>query len=109
MLLDPSVKLEEVHRTDIFPDEKVVGIRASEAASFLSLPELYNPLANKVPYDVRGLQKETLNFIPFYARANRGGKGHMRVGLRVGPDAGKAMPSATTSNAERADERRRQE
>lgn len=25
---------------------------------------------------------DSLNFVPYYFRANRGGKGHMRVGLR---------------------------
>lgn len=30
------------------------------------------------------LTRKDLNFIPYYARANRGGNGQMRVGLRIG-------------------------
>lgn len=29
---------------------------------------------------------ESLHFIPYYFRANRGGRGHMRVGLRAWED-----------------------
>ena len=30
----------------------------------------------------RGKPLQNVNFVPYYFRANRGGKGHMRVGLK---------------------------
>ena len=84
VLFDTSVPLVEEIRDDIFPDESIVGIKAENSASFLALPSKYNPVANG-PQNWRVLErrKESLRFIPYYARASRAGKGMMRVGLRI--------------------------
>jgi len=83
VIFDTQSLLEEITRSDIFSDEAVVGIRAAHAASFLQLPEAYDALASTPKRNIKPHRTETLNFIPYYARANRHGKGMMRVGLRI--------------------------
>ncbi|KYG48815.1 glycoside hydrolase family 127 protein [Acidomyces richmondensis BFW] len=83
VILDTKSLLEEIPRSDIFSDEAVVGIRAAHAASFLQLPNTYDPLESAPRRSIQPHRTETLNFIPYYARANRCGKGMMRVGLRL--------------------------
>jgi hypothetical protein len=43
-----------------------------------------NPGSRAGTWEVEAGRKETLRFVPYYVRANRGGRGMMRVGLRVG-------------------------
>lgn len=58
-----------------------IRIVAPNGAQFL------NNNDRNVPFDSPvtgiGTTKRDLNFVPYYFRANRGGKGHMRVGLRT--------------------------
>lgn len=83
VLLDTSVLLHDEVRDDIFEDESITGIRAENAASFLLSME-YNPVTDGPQnWKLQERRRETLRFIPYYARANRGGKGMMRVGLRI--------------------------
>ena len=44
------------------------------------LPFCDEEVTRAIEYNAKPL--ETLEFIPYYFRANRGGRGHMRVGLR---------------------------
>jgi uncharacterized protein len=90
VLFDCSVALKEVRRSDIFSDEVVIGVQASDAARFIVAPEEerplgreYNPLNHAAALKVQKRRKETLHFVPYFARANRDGKGMMRVGLRT--------------------------
>ncbi|KAF2093592.1 DUF1680-domain-containing protein [Rhizodiscina lignyota] len=73
-------------RKDVVEGEEIVGIRAEGAAGFLKVPERYNPSSDG-PTDSWSIDKtrrrETLRFVPYYARANREGKAMMRVGLRI--------------------------
>jgi hypothetical protein len=71
--------------TDSKTGETYVAISAKGAGSLLDI-ESYHAKPSTPASSTRDHTKEgkkTLNFIPFYFRANRGGKGHMRVGLRV--------------------------
>lgn len=84
VLFDASVPLMEEIRDDIFSDESIVGIKAENSAGLLASPGEYNPVADGPQnWNVLERRKETLRFIPYYARANRAGKGMMRVGLRI--------------------------
>lgn len=83
VLFDTSVALREVKRTDIFPDETVIGVQAQGAAQFIVASEEQSPLNEGSILKLQKWRRETLHFIPYYARANRGGKGMMRVGLRT--------------------------
>jgi len=83
VLLDTTTPLKDENRQDIFEDEVVTGVRAENGANFLFQAD-YNPITDG-PQSRQTLMKrrETLRFIPYYARANRKGKGMMRVGLRI--------------------------
>jgi len=83
VLLNTATSLKDETREDIFGDEVVTGVRAENAASFL-LSIDYKPVTDG-PQSRQILENkhETLRFIPYYARANRKGKGMMKVGLRM--------------------------
>ncbi|KAL9618224.1 MAG: hypothetical protein Q9160_007058 [Pyrenula sp. 1 TL-2023] len=78
--LDTAQPFLEEERTDIIPSETCIGIKIPKGAKFLKSPEQCSPLLH------RGIEMaertEDLRFIPFYARANRKGKGMMRVALK---------------------------
>jgi hypothetical protein len=80
---DTSVTLHEHIRHDVLQDQACVGIRVVNDAHFLIPPDSevapFHAASQKQDPD----RQETLHFIPYFARANRGGKGQMRVGLRV--------------------------
>ena len=63
-----------------------MALTASEACSFLDLKSVPRPgvPADDIAGQSKGAPRE-LHFVPFYYRANRPGKGHMRVGLRRSP------------------------
>lgn len=71
----------EKARTDIVPNETCVGIDVPKGARFLTYPEPYSPMVHSEPKVSQ--RNENLSFIPFYARANRGGRAMMRVALRT--------------------------
>jgi len=83
VLLNTATSLKDENREDIFEDEVITGVRAENAATFL-LSTDYNPVTDG-PQNRHILENrhETLRFIPYYARANRKGKGMMKVGLRM--------------------------
>ena len=63
--------------------EPYVALTVRGTPIFLDLDKLSTPRGpfGSVSYKQRGDVAE-LNFIPYALRDNRGGKGHMRVGLR---------------------------
>jgi uncharacterized protein len=69
--------------------ETYLDITAVDAARFLRMPGGKGPFVSTNPgsragaWEVEAGRKETLRFVPYYVRANRGGRGMMRVGLRV--------------------------
>jgi len=63
--------------------EPYVALTAIDAASFLALKGDAEPgFPVEAISTVRGGAPKELNFVPYALRDNRGGKGHMRVGLR---------------------------
>lgn len=87
MVFDPSKPLQVLTRDDVLPGETVVAVQAIDAASFLNPDITGHPVGNMPFRDYQtqeiGPRRATLNFIPYYARANRPGKGQMTVGLRL--------------------------
>jgi hypothetical protein len=79
-----SIPTEKI-TTDQETGETYVAIIAKDAGSLVDIDSYHAdpsmPASSTRDHTKDG--KKTLNFIPFYFRANRGGKGHMRVGLRV--------------------------
>lgn len=87
--------LKEIERSDLPGGEPYIAIRAPKSGTLLP-QSMTDPLAGEngpSPFysvNSEGQKKRALDknekldliFIPYYARANRGGKGMMRVGLR---------------------------
>ncbi|KAL1627226.1 hypothetical protein SLS56_006465 [Neofusicoccum ribis] len=81
LIFDPASKITETLETDPTTNEKYVSLTAHDGVSFLKTPDhLAMPEASSTAE--AGQVGKTLKFVPYYFRANRGGKGHMRVGLR---------------------------
>jgi DUF1680 family protein len=85
LLLDPSCEITEEATSHPKLGEACVALAAHNATSFLKVDSYEAPQISlgvaqtsqkKLP-DV-----ELLHFIPYCLRDNRGGKGHMRVGIR---------------------------
>ncbi|KAI5306040.1 transcription factor TFIIIB subunit brf1 [Ascosphaera pollenicola] len=90
VVLDTEVPLTEsetgkvvYHMNDAAETEEYVTITAKNAARFLKTDDMEGP-ERRTNYAVEKDRRETLKFAPYYIRANRGGQGMMRVGLRVG-------------------------
>jgi DUF1680 family protein len=73
-------EIEPDWRADSDIGEPYMTLVARGGASFLNLEGENGPQVNVVLTE-KGVIKE-LNFVPYCLRDNRGGKGHMRVGLR---------------------------
>jgi DUF1680 family protein len=82
--IDTTVELQEV--PDRATGEEFVAITACGAARSID-PASWDLLSQDTTRSANGPglkpQREDLKFIPYYARANRGGSGQMRVGLRI--------------------------
>ncbi|KAI5284922.1 hypothetical protein KEM54_000956, partial [Ascosphaera aggregata] len=63
--------------------EPYVKITAENGACFLKTNDTKGP-ERRTKYAIDKDRRETLTFVPYYVRANRGGRGMMRVGLRTG-------------------------
>jgi DUF1680 family protein len=83
LLLDPTGRITESSSSIPGAEEPYVGLTAHNAASFIHADgRLSPPLPlGSVASDSRDAIKD-LHFIPFALRDNRGGRGHMRVGIR---------------------------
>jgi DUF1680 family protein len=83
LCLDPTGVVTEDMITEAEVGEPYVGLTITNAASFL---EVGDKLAPHVPLGSITHIEQTdvgqLHFIPYALRDNRGGKGHMRVGIR---------------------------
>lgn len=62
--------------------EEFVMITAENAARFLKTDDMGYEC--RTQYAIEKGRRETLKYVPYFVRANRGGRGMMRVGLRVG-------------------------
>ena len=85
--LDPNCKVEESTVTDKETGDTYVALKVTKGASLMDTDALHA----SPDVAVEKLDKATgadakiiddLKFVPYYFRANRGGQGQMRVGLR---------------------------
>ena len=79
VMLDTSAPLEELRVDDLSNGEPSILIKAQNGARLFRINE--DRCAPDSSENVSISKPETLTFVPFYARANRGGRGQMRVGL----------------------------
>jgi DUF1680 family protein len=66
--------------------DEYIAIVVENGAKFLDLSSWNDTLtaaSSDIFAHIKSERRETLRFIPYFYRANRGGKGQMRVGLRV--------------------------
>ncbi|KAK3679576.1 hypothetical protein LTR37_021402 [Vermiconidia calcicola] len=90
--LDPRCKIEERSIDDDASGDSFVGLTVSDGASAIDLQKLQASPAVDAQASQHATPIKELQFVPYYFRANRGGKGQMRVGLRrAAPSAGKGM------------------
>lgn len=85
LCLDVNGRIEETRGTSESLLEPYIGLTIHDAASFIGV-DGNAAGAPGLPAHAVGQSKlpgiEQLHFIPYALRANRGGKGHMRVGIR---------------------------
>ncbi|PLB47394.1 DUF1680-domain-containing protein [Aspergillus steynii IBT 23096] len=79
-------KLVEERKVDLEVGDEYIAIRAIAAGSFVSLDPWDHCAAMPTPATESGSQgpRQDLVFVPYYYRANRAGRGQMRVGLKKG-------------------------
>ena len=81
-MFDPNAKVVEMPTKDDSTGESYVSLVAKSAGTFVNSAS-HNILSAVQSDDtVPSTPVVDLHFIPFYYRANRGGTGQMRVGLR---------------------------
>jgi hypothetical protein len=83
LLLNPFGEITDTMISDPELEEPCVTLTAHNAASFLTLEDSLGPYiaVGKAPLK-ENPDVEQLNSIPYCLRDNRGGKGHMRLGIR---------------------------
>ncbi|KAH8658847.1 hypothetical protein BGZ60DRAFT_531523 [Tricladium varicosporioides] len=82
VLIDPACEVSETRASIPGIEEPYVGLAALRATSLLAVSDYPAP---HVPLGAVTQQRpsiDKLHFIPYALRDNRGGKGHMRVGIR---------------------------
>lgn len=82
LVLDPAAKVTEEASSDIDIGQQYISLVAHSAASFLNADVQSAPFSSIGQTLLKKSPVERLNFIPYCLRDNRGGKGHMRVGIR---------------------------
>jgi DUF1680 family protein len=83
LLLDPAAVVEEKEAAADEVGEPYIGLTVRNAVSFIGVNNVHAPhvsLKSTTPEKPSGADE--LHFIPYALRDNRGGKGHMRVGIR---------------------------
>lgn len=89
--LDPKCEIKETSLKDEGSGETYVGLSVENGASQLDLNQSAEAIDKDMPFlDAKSLDRmrgeaeivPELKFVPYYFRANRDGKGHMRVGLK---------------------------
>ncbi|THV53910.1 hypothetical protein BGAL_0039g00220 [Botrytis galanthina] len=79
LVLDPECDISE---TDIDAAEPYKALTVRDGATLLRVPEPSGPYVAHNEQTFAKVDIQKLHFIPYALRDNRGGKGHMRVGLR---------------------------
>ncbi|TVY92714.1 Non-reducing end beta-L-arabinofuranosidase [Lachnellula willkommii] len=83
LVLDPACRVTESTISTPEVGESYIGLTAHNAASHMVINDQLPPhmrVESNSPTQKPGI--EQLHFIPYALRDNRGGKGHMRVGMR---------------------------
>ena len=83
LLINPSGEITENLISDAELGGSCITLTAHNAAPFLTIGD---PPGRRIPVVKANVKEkpgvERLHFIPYYLRDNRGGRGHMRVGIR---------------------------
>lgn len=83
LVLDPAATVEEKKAPVEEVGEPYVGLTVRNAASFIEVDSKLAPHTSlKVGAKEKFSSANELHFVPYALRDNRGGKGHMRVGIR---------------------------
>jgi DUF1680 family protein len=83
LLLNPSGVITETAMSDPKLGESCVSLIAHDTTSFLAVENFHGPFVSiDDASESKKPKVEQLIFIPYAVRDNRGGKGHMRVGIR---------------------------
>lgn len=82
-LLNPASKIAEKVVQDQNLGESYVALTVTHGASLLDTTSFEETPFLRDNGVAQGKQLPKLDFVPYYFRANRGGKGHMRVGLKT--------------------------
>ena len=83
LVLDPAAKVEEEEGPLGEVGEPYIGLTLRNAASFIDVDKSLAPhIDHKSATQKKASGADELHFIPYALRDNRGGKGHMRVGIR---------------------------
>ncbi|OJJ49529.1 hypothetical protein ASPZODRAFT_128005 [Penicilliopsis zonata CBS 506.65] len=81
ILFDTKTLLREERRST--PDQYIAIVAEKGARGSLDNSSWLSKIVAESCYKIRDGEPRDLCFVPYYLRANRGGRGHMRVGLRV--------------------------
>lgn len=83
LLLDPTAAIEEREGAADEVGEPYIGLTIRNAASFIDVDKSHAPhMSLKSATQEKASGADELHFIPYALRDNRGGNGHMRVGIR---------------------------
>jgi hypothetical protein len=83
LLLDPKATITDEWIDDESTDQGYVALTANGGFSFLNLkPQALPSLPVGKVGTIKKPEASRLHFIPYFYRANRGGKGQLRVGIR---------------------------
>jgi DUF1680 family protein len=83
LVLDPAAKVEEEEGPPGEVGEPYIVLTLRNAASFIDVDKSLAPhIDRKSATQEKPSGADKLHFIPYALRDNRGGKGHMRVGIR---------------------------
>jgi hypothetical protein len=85
-----SVELSEESCSEKEFGQNYIAVKASGGVLIGEIVDGTHPGSAQVRYQaLKSVDEKTvpneLRFVPYYTRANRGGRGHMRVGLKVKP------------------------
>lgn len=83
LVLDPAATISESDALILGTGEPYIALTGQNCASFLRIDANLAPQLHRGSITQKGDGTvDKLNFVPYALRDNRGGKGHMRVGMR---------------------------
>jgi uncharacterized protein len=83
LVLDPAATISESEASIPGTGEPYIALTGQNCASFLDLDASLGPQLLRVSITQDSdVKVDKLNFVPYALRDNRGGRGHMRVGMR---------------------------